>query len=248
MENEDNTTEKPSERPKVTRKRLPEDKIERKRNVKTWRDYMKQMAEANRDIPTVEDSWWASEAKVNTVGLANGKTSKFANPETLWEAAREYFIWAVNTPIKSEEISMYRGEIIRTHVNKKRAVTLQGLLLYINMNATTWNNYKYKKGFTEVIELIENYIYVDKYEHAAAGLLNASMVMRDIGLRDGRDVHTKVHGEVSINTNGAQFMEVIDPSNYTTQELVELERLLTKPKALQEQNADSEPIEAEIIE
>ena len=53
-----------------------------------------------------------------------------------------------------------------------------------------------------VIDDIEKIIYRQKFEGAAAGLLNANIIARDLGLRDKQDVDHTSNGEsLSITVN-----------------------------------------------
>lgn len=118
-----------------------------------------------------------------------GRKKAFETPEILWEMACEYFEWCDNNPLETVE---YNGkDALQCIVPKMRAYTWTGLEYYLDIHSLrdykTNENYK---EFSQVITRIEKIIYTQKFEGAAAGLLNANIIARDLGLRDKSDVTT----------------------------------------------------------
>lgn len=126
----------------------------------------------------------------------HGREKLFASPELLWEAACEYFEWCDKNPLKEAKAFAYQGKISRTTLSKMRAYTLNGLCLYLNCSESYFRSFKStaktrkNEEFLEMIEKIETVIYEQKFTGAAADLLNANIISRDLGLRDNHDLTT----------------------------------------------------------
>lgn len=116
-----------------------------------------------------------------------GRKKAFESPDALWEAACEYFEWCDANPL--ETIEFNGKDAIECIVPKMRAYTWSGLEYYIDIHSLRdyKANPKYKE-FSQVITRIDKIIYTQKFEGAAAGLLNANIIARDLGLRDKSDV------------------------------------------------------------
>lgn len=120
----------------------------------------------------------------------HGRDKLFSTPEVLWEAASEYFEWCDANPLYSVEY--YGRDAEKCEVPKMRAYTWSGLELYLDI--TSFRDYKNNesyKDFSQVITRIENIIYTQKFEGAAAGLLHANIISRDLGLADKKEVEQK---------------------------------------------------------
>ncbi len=115
---------------------------------------------------------------------SHGRKPKFDDPEQLWGAACEYFEWADNNPLLEYKPMQSNGEIVMEAIPKMRAMTESGLCLYLDICNQTWQNYKAKQGFLEVSSAIINVIRDQKFTGASAGLLNASIIARDLGLKE----------------------------------------------------------------
>lgn len=113
----------------------------------------------------------------------HGRDKLFESPEVLWEEACAYFEWCDKNPLES--IEYYGKDAERCEVPKMRAYTWSGLEHYLDIESLrdykTNPNYK---DFSQVITRIEKIIYTQKFEGAAAGLLNANIISRDLGLLD----------------------------------------------------------------
>lgn len=123
---------------------------------------------------------------------SHGRTPKFESPEQLWDACVEYFIWVEENPLMSSELVKYQGEAKVAEVPKMRAMTISGLCLFLDIDQTTWGDYRKKKDFTQVTTRAEETIYNQKFAGASAELLNANIIARDLGLTDKQDITAKV--------------------------------------------------------
>lgn len=111
----------------------------------------------------------------------HGRDLAFASPEILWEAAKEYFMWCDNNPIMSYE---WNGkDPVKCDIEKARAYTLKGLCIFLDVNEKYFNQtISDKEDFSHVCTRIRDVIYTQKFELAAAGLLNPNIIARDLGL------------------------------------------------------------------
>lgn len=113
------------------------------------------------------------------------KPNTYRKPNDLFDAAREYFVWCENHPLQEEKIFQHQGMIVRGDAERVRAFTKQGLAAHLGIPYSRLKVYKDRGGRWElVVELIENVIYTQKFENAAAGLLNSSLIARDLGIAD----------------------------------------------------------------
>ena len=117
----------------------------------------------------------------------HGRERLFESADLMWEAACEYFQWCVDNPLIS--IEYYGKDAIQCEVPKVRAFTMHGLCLYLDCNTAYFRQFKSNlketdNDFSTVITRIEETVYNQKFEHAAAGFLNANIISRDLGLTD----------------------------------------------------------------
>jgi hypothetical protein len=120
----------------------------------------------------------------------HGRDKLFASPELLLQAACEYFQYCEDNPLN--EVKVF-GTGLRANVPKMRAMTLSGLCLYLGCNEAYFRQFKSnlpqgEQGFSTVIDQIETVIYNQKFQGASAGLLNANIISRDLGLAERSNV------------------------------------------------------------
>jgi len=120
---------------------------------------------------------------------SHGRKPLFKSPGDLAEAAAEYFEWVDANPLQEERPFAYQGEITMARVNKMRAMTLGGLCIFLDIDRTTWKDYADKPDFSQVCGQVEEVIRAQKFEGAAADLLNHAIIARDLGLVDKQE-HT----------------------------------------------------------
>jgi len=128
----------------------------------------------------------------------HGRDKLFESATLLWEAACEYFQWVDDHPfIETKPMSVSHGmnsgsEIQMVEIPIKRPYTLHALCLYCDCGTAYFRNFRNEersKGddFKSVIAKIEETIYNQKFEGAAAGFFNANIIARDLGLKDTID-------------------------------------------------------------
>ena len=123
----------------------------------------------------------------------HGRDKLFTSPELLWEAACEYFEWCAKTPLHKSEAFAYQGKIKLKSVPIMRAMTMGQLCFYLHSDESYFRKFKSQlnetnKDFFTVIHDIEQTIYSQKFQGAAAGLLNANIIARDLGLSEKTDI------------------------------------------------------------
>jgi hypothetical protein len=130
----------------------------------------------------------------------HGRDKLFSTPDVLWDACVEYFDWVEANPLFEDQAFAFQGVITHDCVTKIRAMTIQGLCLFLDIDDDTWAEYKKRKDFTGIITRAERIIYQQKFSGAAAGLLNPNIIARDLGLADKKE-HTGANGgAIEMNT------------------------------------------------
>ena len=145
----------------------------------------------------------------------HGRGRIFKTPNTMQNAAFEYFDWVHNNPL--EKAIVYQGVISDDTEKLMRAMTIKGLCIFWGVNCQYLNDFvksldlndKRGKDFSLVIETIYEIIETQKFEGASAGLLNPNIIARDLGLTDKKELSgsaenplTMVIAEISGNTLG----------------------------------------------
>ncbi|WP_299739078.1 DNA-packaging protein [uncultured Roseobacter sp.] len=121
--------------------------------------------------------------------LNHGRPPIFDDPDSLWDACCIYFEWANNNPLYADTLVSFQGKTQHEPVAQLRAFTLKGLCLYVGISFETWRTWREDRpDLKEVMNRAEDVIYTQKFEGAAAGLLNAGIISRDLGLADKQQV------------------------------------------------------------
>lgn len=125
----------------------------------------------------------------------HGRKKLFAGPDVLWEACCKYFEWVEDNPLYEMKSYQYQGTTIQDKLEKMRAMTIGGLCLFLDIGHRTWNRWREDEDLCQVITRVEQVIYTQKFAGAAAGLLNANIIARDLELRDASShEHTGPNG------------------------------------------------------
>lgn len=155
------------------------------------------------------------------VRSSHGRNPKFESPEHLWSAAVEYFEWVEENPLSEAKLFKVKDkdggdEIIQETVSKMRAMTLNGLHLFLGITKQTWANYKEREDFLDVTSTIDNVIHDQKFSGAAADLLNANIIARDLGLKDKTETEhsgSMVIADLTEEQLDTRLKALIDASN-----------------------------------
>jgi len=144
--------------------------------------------------------------------LCSNKRAQFANPQEFLRAAAEYFDWCVDHPLYEEQVFQYKGDITRADKKKVRVFTREGLCTFLNIPLSRIDAYR-RRGddWEEAIEIVDQIIRTQKFEGAAAGLLNPGMITRDLGLVDKQVVETTAPEEAPDESMIANRIHPDDP-------------------------------------
>src|SRR5438876_12250760 len=109
----------------------------------------------------------------------HGRDKLFATPELLWSEAVLYFKWCDTHPLYESKAFAYQGIVTTATLPKMRAMTLSGLCYFLGVNEAYFRTFKSQltegeKDFNTVIIDIETVIYNQKFQGAAADLLNSN--------------------------------------------------------------------------
>lgn len=119
---------------------------------------------------------------------SHGRLPIFASPDDLWTAASEYFDWVEANPLMEDRIISFQGAATHVPVAKMRAMTIGGLCIFLDISVKTWAEYRTRQDFTPICNQVEEIIRNQKFTGAAADLLNASIIARDLGLADRQEL------------------------------------------------------------
>lgn len=116
------------------------------------------------------------------------------SPEELWNEAIKYFEWVEKNPLIEQKPFVFQGKVIMAKVKKMRAMTIGGFCLFADINKDTFFTYRNNKDFSDVVIQIEEIIKEQKFTGAAADLLNANIIARDLALRDESIINHQNNG------------------------------------------------------
>ena len=201
---------------------------------KEWQNIKNKLTRADAHavpVNTPENSYWKSNAKICMLDFVSNPP-KYGNPESLWEGVREYFLWCENWPRESLFVTASQGDVLKEAVPKARVPTKKGLCIWLGINIETWNRmFHLGPDYARIVEAAEYMIETEKYELAAAGLVNATMISHDLRLnRDGEGVNGG-----SDHRGKGRLPKGLDPKNLTTKELIQLDKLLSKASSNKEE-------------
>ena len=137
--------------------------------------------------------------------LLTQKDAVYARPVDFLRACADYFEWAEQHPIKEDLVFSAKEGIRRAEGDKVRCFTKIGLCLHIGIPVGRLETYRgYGEEWQSAVELVEAVIKNQKFENAAAGMLNSSIITRDLGLADkqehtGKDGTPLVDGTAALN-------------------------------------------------
>ena len=117
-----------------------------------------------------------------------GRKKLWETPEDLQKACEEYFEKIVSTPLLEDTVISFQGHPTHVPMKKMRTMSIQGLCVFLGIARNTWRNYSEGKDeyedFLLVTEYVEQVMYDYKLTGASAGLLNPSILARDLKLSD----------------------------------------------------------------
>jgi hypothetical protein len=123
------------------------------------------------------------------------KPKKF-KPDEIIKKAIEYAIWCEENPL--HELKVF-GTGVEIEVPKMRAMTAQGFCLFANLTTKTFYEYEKEEAYCNIITRVKELFYTQKFEGAAADLLNPNIIARELGLKDTQEIDHLNNGN-SFNT------------------------------------------------
>ena len=118
----------------------------------------------------------------------HGKDKNFKTPESLRQACFEFFKEAGELFLNEQNwVGKDGNEVMKYH---PIPFTLQWLCNYLDITITTWGNYKKDNDYLEVCTRAEQIIYIHKFSYAATGFFNHSIIARDLGLADKKELQS----------------------------------------------------------
>lgn len=127
---------------------------------------------------------------------SHGRKPVFSDPEKLWEACCEYFQWVEDNPLYEDKIVAFQGKASHEPIAKMRAMTIEGLCLFLDIDDETWRRYREREDFRGVVARADQIIRTQKFTGAAADLLNPNIIARDLGLADRSELTGKDGGPI----------------------------------------------------
>jgi hypothetical protein len=116
-----------------------------------------------------------------TLRSSHGRDRIFSSPEVLLHACEEYFDSVQSNPIITERI-FSNGK--RMKVKLERPFTLKGLCVFLETSIQTWENYKKREDFFDIISQVENIMFTQKYDRAVNSVFKENIIARELGLAD----------------------------------------------------------------
>lgn len=139
----------------------------------------------------------------------HGKDHKFT-PEELWNEFLGYCEWIEKHPLLEDSVNFYQGKPTHEPITKMRAMTIIGFCLFADLDTVTFYEYRKQSDYANITTRIEQCIREQKFTGAAAELLNANIIARDLGLVDKKDLTTdgeKIEGIVYVLPNDPRINE-----------------------------------------
>lgn len=170
--------------PRKTKKKASKKKTVRKKRAKKKSGKVATKKSTGKAGAPPGNQFWKARS-------SHGRKPIFEKPEQLLEACCEYFQWVEENPLFESKLTTYKGKSKLEQIPKMRAMTLAGLCIFLDIARQTWDNYKEIDDFLEVTGWVDDVIQDQKFSGAAADLLNANIIARDLGLKDKSELSTK---------------------------------------------------------
>ena len=98
-------------------------------------------------------------------------------------------------------------------------MTVSGLCIFLDIDLTTWVAYRRRQGFTHITGQVDDIIRTQKFEGAAADLLNANIIARELGLVDkAESVVKNDYSDLSDEELDLELMRMFASSDITCQQ------------------------------
>lgn len=117
------------------------------------------------------------------------KPAIYLTPKDFLAAVADYFQWCEDHPLLESKTFCYKGDIVEHDEPRMRPFTKKGLCTHLGIPSSRLATYS-KRGpeWEDAMEMVEQAIYTQKFEGAAAGLLNSTIIIRDLGLAEKQEI------------------------------------------------------------
>lgn len=132
---------------------------------------------------------------------SHGRPPIFSDGPALWDACVSYFEWNEANPLFERKAF---SNATTADIPKIRAMTLKALWEFLGIDRTTWAEWRERPDLSTVTSRVDNIIHVQKFEGAAAGLLCANIIARDLGLAE----KTENENHHDLKDDGAEYMRL----------------------------------------
>lgn len=140
----------------------------------------------------------------------SGRDRVFKSPKALIDACNDYFEWCIDNPMIEEKVFQHQGRPVTAETHRTRPFTLEGLCNHIDISLATFKAYEEHEALKNVATRIRQIIDNQQFEGVAAGMLNANIIARKLGLVDKKD-HTT--GGESLNRGFFDFLKETSAGN-----------------------------------
>lgn len=131
------------------------------------------MEKFNSNLP--KEKYWMRRA------IDRGGQELLYSPKEFLIKFSEYVVFTENNPIIKYVLGN-KNEVVG--IEQPRPFQIKGFCLFAGISQSTFYKYSNSPEFYEVCEIIKDAVYVQKFEYAAVGMFNASLMTKDLGLVD----------------------------------------------------------------
>ena len=126
-----------------------------------------------------------------------GKPRLFKTPTDLWNSVKPYFEWVDENPIIKQSTNTTSKGTFHNEESLQKPYTWMGLYVFLGVSHLDF--YKEKEDFLGIYTHIGNIIRNQKFEGATAGIFNANIIARDLGLKEQQEINTNVSFPILAN-------------------------------------------------
>lgn len=125
----------------------------------------------------------------NKCNVMNAEPRRFETAEELQAAFDAYMQHLADNPLQEQLVFSAKEGIRKTYGNKMRAPTWQGFAVFLKTSARRIQAWRTERAdLKETLDRIGDIMFAAKFEGAAAGLLNAGIISRDLELVEKQSV------------------------------------------------------------
>lgn len=142
---------------------------------------------------------------------------KVKDPRDLLDKVLAYFKHLKEDHLEEAKLVSYEGSSNIEMIPKMRAGSIIGLCLHIGCSDSTyrlWRNGT-RSDFASVIKFAEDWLFNRKFDGASAGMLNATIISRDLGLVEKRELTGANGGPVTMIQTSMSPQEAAEAYNAT---------------------------------